>query len=58
MLVAAHVPAELASEIRYLKNIGYRVNIVSTSTETTFKDLATVPIQTIGEHFQQEPITT
>ena len=58
VLVASHVPEELASEIRYLKNIGYRVSMVSTSAETTFKDLGTVPIQAIGEHFKQEPITT
>ena len=58
VLVASHVPEELASEIRYLKNIGYRVSMVSTSAETTFKDLGTVPIQVIGEQFKQEAITT
>ena len=38
--------------------IDNRVSMVSTSAETTFKDLGTVPIQAIGEHFKQEPITT
>ena len=58
VLVAAHVPEELASQIRYLKNIGYSVSIVATSGEITFKELGELPVQVIDEHFQQEAVST
>ena len=55
-LVAAFIPEELSSQLKYLRNLGYQVNVVLTTKQLDEMDLFPLPVQVMGDRYQEETI--
>ncbi len=56
VLVAAFIPEDLSSQLKYLRNLGYQVNVVLTTKQLNEMDLFPLPVQVVGDRYQEEAI--
>jgi uncharacterized protein (DUF58 family) len=56
VLVAAFIPEDLSSQLKYLRNLGYQVNVVLTAKQLNEMDLFPLPVQVVGDRYQEEAI--